>query len=119
MELLKNTGGRPVKVLTKEQVDEVEHLARAIPKYMLADYFGMTDKTFRAVEQRQPEVSTAYKKGRAMAIADVAQTLVSQALDGNIRAAMFYLKTQAGWSETKTVEVATPHDTQWTIRVMD
>ena len=56
----------------------------------------------RAIEERQPEVSTAYSKGKAMAIADVATSLYEQAKNGNIQAAKFYLKTQAGWREHET-----------------
>ena len=121
MELVKDTGGRPVKVLTEDQVKEVEKLARVIPKYMLADYFGMTEKTFRAVEERQPEIMAAYNKGKALAIYDVAQCLVRQAENGNVQAAKFYLKTQGGpaWSENKPmVEIKPPEDVQVTIEVI-
>jgi hypothetical protein len=29
----------------------------------MAAYFGVTEKTFRAIEQRQPEIFTAYRRG--------------------------------------------------------
>jgi len=85
----------------------------------VADYFGMTEKTLRAVEGRQPEVSTAYRKGKAMAIADVATSLYEQAKNGNIHAAKFYLKTQAGWREDAPVELSQPDDDRtWKIQIM-
>ena len=96
---LPTTGGRPVKVLTETDVIKLEALARVLTKSQVANYFGMTEKTLRAIEDRQPEVSTAYSKGKAMAIADVATSLYEQAKSGNIQAAKFYLKTQAGWRE--------------------
>ncbi len=67
-------------------------------------YFGVTEKTFRAIEQRQPEVFTAYRRGRARAIADIGSTLYRKAPEGDIRAMQFYLKTQARWSEKRYLE---------------
>jgi hypothetical protein len=64
----------------------------------------------RAIEERQPEVSTAYSKGKAMAIADVATSLYEQAKNGNIQAAKFYLKTQAGSREHETTTVTASPD---------
>ena len=67
----------------------------------------------------QSEVSTAYRKGKAMAIADVATSLYEQAKNGNIHAAKFYLKTQAGWREDAPVELYQPDDDRtWKIRIM-
>jgi len=56
MEIVK--GGRPVKVLTGTDVTKLEALACVLTKSQVADYFGMTEKTLRAVEERQPEVNT-------------------------------------------------------------
>ena len=94
MELV-NTGGRPPKKLDDKQIAQVEALASVLTKARLADYFGITEKTFRAVEERQPEVSTAYRKGKAMAIADVATSLYEQAKNGNIQAAKFLPKNSS------------------------
>ena len=119
MELISNKGGRPPKKLDDKQIAQVEALASVLTKARLADYFGITEKTFRAVEERQPEVSTAYRKGKAMAIADVATSLVEQAKNGNIHAAKFYLKTQAGWREDAPVELYQPDDDRtWKIEIM-
>ena len=107
---LANTGGRPVKVLTEADVIKLEALACVLTKSQVADYFGMTEKTLRAIEGRQPEVSTAYSKGKAMAIADVATSLYEQAKNGNIQAAKFYLKTQAGSREHETTTVTASPD---------
>jgi len=117
MEIVK--GGRPVKVLTETDVTKLEALACVLTKSQVADYFGMTEKTLRAIEERQPEVSTAYSKGKAIAIADVASSLYEQAKNGNIQAAKFYLKTQAGWREDAPVELSQPDDDRtWKIQIM-
>lgn len=64
----------------------------------------MSQTTFIEIEKRQPEVSERYKKGRAKAIDSVAQGLLQQAREGNMAAAIFFLKTQAGWRETQVVD---------------
>jgi|TARA_B110000263_G_C15148006_1_gene436482 hypothetical protein len=50
MEIIK--GGRPVKVLTETDVIKLEALACVLTKSQVADYFGMTGKTLRAIEGR-------------------------------------------------------------------
>jgi len=97
-------GGRPPKVLTDEQVIQVESLGAVLSIEQIADYFGIGKTTFYEIMQRQPEVSERYKKGKAKAIGSVAQGLLQQARDGNTTAAMFYLKTQAGWKETQHLD---------------
>jgi len=120
MEIVK--GGRPVKVLTETDVTKLEALACVLTKSQVADYFGMTEKTLRAVEERQPGVSTAYRTGKAKAIANIGSVLYEKALSGDIRAVQFYLKTQAGWTEKSYIELSKaeePIDTQWTVNVVD
>lgn len=97
-------GGRPPVVFTPEQVAQVEALAAVLNKSQMADYFGISEVTLKEIENRQPEVSLAYKNGRAKAIGTVAKNLIQQAKDGNTAAAIFYLKTQAGWKETQVIE---------------
>jgi hypothetical protein len=96
---------RPRKELTKEQIDQVEKLAAVLNQDQLADFLGMSPRTFRERMTDTPEVSAAYKKGRSAGVASVATGLLKQARDGNTTAAIFYLKTQAGWREKDTLEV--------------
>lgn len=105
----KRKSGMPTVVFNEEKIMQVEKLAAVLSKVQLSDYFGIHDDTFRAVEKRQPEVKEAFSRGKARAIASVAGNLVNQAQNGNIAAAIFYLKTQAGWSEAK--EEITENDT--------
>lgn len=100
----KNKGGRPVIELTDEQIIQVESLSAVLSKEQLCDYFGIANNTFDAICDRQPEVFERYKRGKAKAIASVASNLISQARNGNMTAAIFYLKTQAGWKETQGIE---------------
>ena len=98
-------GGRPLIVFDAAQTAQVEALAAVLSKGQMADYFSISETTLREVESRQPEVFDAYKRGKAKAIGNVAKNLISQAQNGNISAAIFYLKTQAGWSEVQKHEL--------------
>jgi len=95
----KDKGGRPQFVFEQGQIASLEQLASYLTKGQLADYYGISENTFRAVEARQPEVFEAYKKGRAKQTVIMAQNLVKMAMAGNVTAAIFYLKTQSGWKE--------------------
>ena len=94
-------GGRPMIVFDQAQIAQIEALAAVMSKRQLCDYMSVGETTFREIEGRQPEVSDAYKRGKAKAIGSIGQSLIQQAKNGNIAAAIFYLKTQAGWRETE------------------
>lgn len=101
-----NAGGRPVKVLDADQICQLEALAGVLSMQQIAAYFGMTEKTLRAVQERQPEVFAAYSSGRAKMIAKVSSALLGAIERGDMRAIQFYLKTQAGWTEKHALEVS-------------
>ena len=102
-----NKGGRPVIELTEKQKIEVKALAQYLSQEQIADYLGVSRKTFAAIIERDDEVFTHYKKGKATAVANVAKGLVQQAIEGNMTAAIFYLKTQAGWKEVQGIDHTT------------
>lgn len=97
----KNKGGRPRVVFDEKQIKEVERFAAVLNVDQIAELFGISEATFYRILDRQPEVMRAYKRGRAVAAGRVAQTLFRRACDGDLTAAIFYLKTRAGWRETK------------------
>lgn len=102
-----NKGGRKPITVTDEQVSQIEALGSVLSIEQIADYFGISKATFYKIMERQPEVGIRYKKGKAKAIGSVAQGLLQQARDGNTTAAMFYLKTQAGWREMQQIDHTT------------
>ena len=55
--------------------------------------------SFSRILKRQPEAMARYKKGKANAIVRVANSLMKQVEAGEVAATIFFLKTQAGWSE--------------------
>ena len=90
---------RPRKTLTPAQVTEVETLAAVLNQEQIADYFGFSQDTFQRMMERDAEVMRSYKRGKAKAIGSIGANLIGQAKSGNVAAAIFYLKTQAGWRE--------------------
>lgn len=100
--------GRPKKVLTDEQLAQLEKLAAVLTQEQIADFFGMSDRTLRQRMAEDEEISSAYARGRARAFGAVGTNLLQQAKEGNVRAMEFYLKTQAGWKETERHELFTP-----------
>ncbi len=116
----KNKGGRPRIELSNDQKTQVEALAAVLTVEQIADYLGIGRTTFYDIMDRDPVVSERYKRGKSKAIGSVAQGLLQQARNGNTVAAMFYLKTNAGWREK---EHGTQHDmpepTEIKIEVVD
>lgn len=100
----KTKTGRPPVELTEEQITEVRALAAVLNTEQIADYLGISHVTFKAIRDRDDRVSFAYKNGKAKAVASVGGNLISQAKNGNVSAAIFYLKTQAGWKEPEQKE---------------
>ena len=92
-------GGQPKVVFTEDQITQVEQLAAVLTKKQISDFYNISDTTFREIEGRQPEVLDAYKRGKSKAVASMGSNLINQAKKGNVAAAIFYLKTQAGWRE--------------------
>jgi DNA-binding XRE family transcriptional regulator len=96
--------GRPPIKLSEDQTREVETLAALLTQEQIADYLGIARNTFRAICDRDAKVSARYKRGKARAIAHVANGLLTKARAGDTTSAIFYLKTQAGWREKAEVE---------------
>lgn len=108
---------RKATKLTDEQKAQVEALAAYLTQEQIADYLGIGKTTWYALLDRDPEVSERYKKGKASAISSVANGLLQKAREGDNTAAIFYLKTQAGWRETQKLEHSGPDGIPLNIRV--
>ena len=90
------------RILTEEEIKIVEELAsRGVARSQIADYLGMSDKTFHTKKQEDERVSTAYKKGRARGAEFVTGKLFERINSGDTTAIIFYLKTQCGWKEAR------------------
>lgn len=96
---------KPIE-LDAEQRAQVEALAPYLSQEQIADYFGIGKTTWFAIIERDADVAERYKRGKARAIADIAEALITKARSGDNACMMFYLKTQAGWRETNHVEMS-------------
>jgi IS30 family transposase len=92
------------RILTEDELVQLEALASVLSSEQIADYFGIARSTFYDIMNRQDDVSGRYKKGRAKAIGSIAKSLLQKAQNGDNVAMIFYLKTQAGWKETISTE---------------
>ena len=105
-----SVGRRPIE-LGDAQRREVETLAALLNQEQIADYLGICRRTFQAILERDEEVAARYKRGKAKAIAHVANGLLQKARSGDTASSIFYLKTQAGWRETERLEHSGPNGT--------
>jgi hypothetical protein len=96
-------GMRPF-TLTDAQKAEVETLAAVLTAEQVADYFGIGRRTFYSMMERDEEIAARYKRGKAKAIGVIAQGLINKARSGDTASMIFFLKTQAGWRETASLE---------------
>jgi len=101
----KDKGGRPKVFLTQKQIEEVGELSQRLTIEQIADYLGIGQTTFYELQKRQPEVSVAYKKGKQKAVNWVTSKLMEKIADGDTASTLFFLKTQAGWSEKQYLDV--------------
>ena len=99
--------GRPQFAPTKEQRLLVQVMTAAgFPQEQIAEQIGIDRVTLR--KHFRPEIKT----GKASANAMVARSLFKKATgDGpqSVAAAIFWLKTQAGWKETTVNEHTGPN----------
>lgn len=92
---------RRVHIATEETRAKVESLAAVGTRYEdIALYLGITRPTLDKYYKEELKIGTI------KANAAIANTLYKQALDGNTTAAIFWLKTRAGWRETQHVEMS-------------
>lgn len=92
------------KPTTPIAAEQIAKLASVLNQEQIADFYGMTDRGLRKRFAADEELRIAYQEGRSNAIAKVAASLLSQATkkkNPNITAMIFYLKTQAGWKESR------------------
>lgn len=91
--------------------DEIRQLETLSGLGLSLEQVALTWKTSIGTLKRRiketPECSDPLKRGRAVALTNVAKSLYQQATSGNMAAICFYLKTRGGkrWREKDRVEV--------------
>lgn len=90
---------------TDEHLAQIEALGAFLSIEQIAEYFGIGKTTLYARMKEDERINERYKKGRARVIAKVAQGLINDAIEGDNTCRIFYLKTQAGWSEKQIIDL--------------
>ena len=94
-----NPDGPPPHKPTDEQRKQVETLSGfGIPQVDIAREIGIHDETLR--KHYRHELDSGVTKANSR----VAQGLYKRAIEGSDTAAIFWLKTRAGWKETTVTE---------------
>ncbi len=98
---------RPEWVITPEIIARARELsAKGLTRKNIAECFGITDTTLYAKMKVNDEFSRAIKEGKGEAITAVADALFKKAtIEEHPTAMIFWLKSRAGWYETRPVEV--------------
>ena len=92
--------GRPVFIPTGDQKFLVTMMSSTgVPHERQAKAIGVNSKTLRKYFKEELQL------GRNRAHTEIAGALYKRALDGNVPAQIFYLKTQAGWREAQRLEL--------------
>jgi len=91
---------------TKEILEEIEILAgRGLTNEMIYSYYGLPRSFWFEAKITNPDIEKACLKGKAKTISMVSGKLMEKIRQGNLTAIIFYLKTQARWSEHSTVGI--------------
>jgi hypothetical protein len=100
-------GNKPHFFITPALLEECELLSGfGMTQQQLWDYFQISRSAWFEYIQQFPELGVAVRRGRMKAISQVAGKLFEAAMAGNVSAMIFYLKTQAGFSER--LHITTP-----------
>jgi hypothetical protein len=99
--------GRPLFEITDDIIQKAESYAsRGLNREQIADALGMGLSTMYEKMEKYPDFMEALKRGKAKGIAHVANCLIKNAENGNASAQIFYLKCQANWKDTDTLEIS-------------
>lgn len=110
--------GRPKKEISAATLAKIERLAGLGTR--LDEIAIACDVSSSTLDRwlKDEAVNLAYKKGRIEATANVAERLYDLAMMGDVAAAIFWLKAQAGWSDRPQVEVEN-HAAKVTVYIPD
>ena len=94
----KKSGRQPFEPTPEQRKLVASMVAYGINRELIAKVLGITKMTLYV--HFRPELETS----KAKAITTVANKLYQEAMDGNMTAAIFFLKTQAGWSDKINID---------------
>ena len=83
-----------------------EFAENGLTQTQIAHCLRVAPSTLAKNAQAYPDVAEAIAQGRSIGIHRVANKLFDDAIAGNTRAQMFYLKAVAGWREKEEVQAS-------------
>ena len=98
----------PETSLDAETLSKMEDWAPYLTLNQLAACLNMPASTLYQAITQQPVARAVWEKAKSGAILSVAKSLYQKALEGNMTACMFYLKSQGGWKDTLKDSAKTP-----------
>ena len=105
----KATGKKRGPKKTEIDLVKVEKLAsQGLNKSQVAAMCGLKESQWYARENENPEITEAYKRGKAKGVLTISNALFEQARSGNTTAQIFFLKAQGGWRENIRLEHTGP-----------
>jgi hypothetical protein len=97
-----NKGGRPPVVIDVTQIEKLA--ARWMTKDAIADFLGIARSTLYDKMRTDPEIETAWYRGRATLQAKSMDWLIASAQNGSVRAQIFLAERICGLKEALTIE---------------
>jgi hypothetical protein len=92
----KHGGGRPRAKIDPARVAELAGQQMSIGD--IATCLGISRRCLFNRMKQEPELRTAYEHGLAVGVAKAAGVIKKAINEGNLKAAMFFLKTKGGWT---------------------
>lgn len=81
-------------------LEEVERLAsRGLTHEQVAQCLGIATSTLQSRKKQSAAFAEALTRGRAKGIKEISNKFYEMAMEGNVTAAIFWLKNMAGWSD--------------------
>lgn len=114
---LAKAAGRPPWSPNEEDLLKIENAAaRGLSKQQIATYIGIGYSTMATKYEEYPEIRERIKKGRDLAVAQVAnelfQTAIGDDKQGKVASMIFYLKNVGGWAD-RQIQEGNPNKPLW------
>ena len=105
LNIFMKTGPKPRKITT-QLLEQIEFQAsRWLSQQQVCHALGFSETWWYDAKQKNSEISDSFKRGQAKGLAEVANAIYEQALNGSTGAACFFLKNRdpERWSDVKSV----------------
>jgi hypothetical protein len=102
----KGSGGRPRKVITKEQIEQIEKMAGlGLTEEKICLLLGISERTLLRRKKDHTELLSAMKRGMASAEGTVGTSLYDKAVAGDLGAIVWWEKTRSGRTDRQAMEL--------------